>query len=121
MKKFIFNLLRTSLMTGIATLILLFSGMIIDFFPAILKIPVIIFLFSTTMLYYFSISSYDILSTIFGIILSLLFVWCNIMNILIQFPNVIMVLAFIISTFFVIIQTLKCLQVRFENGFKDRI
>lgn len=74
MKNMLIGILKTTFAFFIVALLLLFSGKILNFLPAIIFIPVAITYILSSMLFYFVIAADDIFSTILGILIGIIFI-----------------------------------------------
>lgn len=71
---------RTILASMLCVALFMVSGKVFNFLPAIIFLPVLAVYYQQAMLWYFVIASEDIVSTIIGILLSLLFIVLYIIN-----------------------------------------
>jgi len=112
-KKIFVNILRTSIAFIIISVLFLFSGKIFNFMPAIILVPLIVFYFSTGICWYFVIAADDILSTILGILIGIIFAASWVINIT-MVETLFTKGLFVIGILLGIAQIIKCAGLRFK-------
>jgi len=109
---------RTLLASIICIGLFMVSGKIFNFLPAIFFFPVLIIYYQQAMLWYFVVASDGLLSSLLGIIYSILFVGLYIINT--STADTIFVKgAGVLGTIIGIVQTIRSLEVRFQVGFHN--